>query len=474
MAQRQSQRSRTRKDMPGKSAHELLSGSVPPSNLDAERTVLGSILRDNSCFMDVAKLLPRPDHFYSAKHQKLYEVMLEMFENAVPIDAVSLGEELAKKGWLMDVGGAPSIVELFEETLAASNVAYSMRIVHEKAVLRQLIHSSTEILRDAYENTGSADELLADAEKKIFKILEYRLTGDVTDIKEVLNGVFDRISMRHKRDGTVVGGIPSPFHDLDEMTNGWQDSELVILAARPSMGKTAFALNLVEHAAVDCEMPVLFVSLEMSQLELAERLLCARSGVNGHSLRRGVCDSSDMQKLVDKSEELSQAPLFIDDTPAQTMLRIAATARRLRLRSGLKMIVVDYMQLIEADDRLVSRQEQISTISRRLKNLARELQVPVIALSQLNRGVEAREGHRPRMSDLRESGSIEQDADVVMLLHRDDVYDPENNPGTAEVIVAKQRNGPIGDVKLTFLKELTRFEGYAPEISAFDATASEF
>ena len=460
----------------GTSTRQLLAEGLPPQNLDAERSVLGAILRDNACMTEIVHRL-QVDHFYSAAHQKIYQTMLEMFEEAKPIDCVTLGEELSKKGgatgsWLREIGGAPTILEIYEEILTAANVEYYTQIVHEKAVLRSLIHTSTEILRSAYESTTTAEELLTEAERSIFAILQSKATGDATEIRKVLSLAFDRISERQSQDGATVGGIPSGFVDLDELTNGWQDSELIILAARPSMGKTALALNLVEYAAVECQKPSLFVSLEMSQLELAERLLCARAQVNGHLLRRGRLGAEDMQKLIHAGEELSSAPLFIDDTPGLTMLRISATARRLKLRQDLRMIIIDYLQLIEPEDRSVGRVDQIGTISRRLKALARDLKVPVIALSQLNRGVESREGHRPRVSDLRESGSIEQDADVVALLHRPDAYDSEDHPGEAELIIAKQRNGPVGDVRMTFRKELTRFENFHAEMVPFSASDS--
>lgn len=452
-----------------RSMRELLGEGVPPQNIDAERALLGGILRDNHCLNELARTIT-VEHFYAAAHQTVFKTMLAMFNDGRPIDSVTLAEQLIKAGTLMEVGGAPFIASLYEETLSAANAMYHAQIVHEKAILRNLIHASTEILRDAYEASTSADELLADAEKRVFAILEKRVSGDAVNIRDVLNLAFDRISKRSEREG-MVGGVPTGFIDLDELTNGWQESELVILAARPSMGKTAIALNLVEHAAVDCQLPTLVVSLEMSQLELAERMLCSRARVNGHLLRTGRLAGEDMQKLIHAGEELSNSPLFIDDSPGQTMLRISATCRRLKLRPGLKLVVIDYLQLIEADDKKVNRTEQISTISRRLKNLARELKVPVIALSQLNRGVESREGHRPRMSDLRESGSIEQDADVVLLLHRPDFYDQNDSPNTAELIIAKQRNGPVGDVKLSFRKESTRFENYHAEMTPFNPDA---
>lgn len=470
----QSRRTKSRRAEPERSARELLAGQVPPQNLDAERAVLGGILHDNPSFTEVVRLLPNPQVFYGAGHQKIYETMIEMFEAGKPIDTLTLGEELARKGFLTEVGGAPILLEIFDETMTAANIMFYTRIVHDKAMLRHLIEAGTEIVRDVFESTASAEELLGEAEKRIFSILQDRNIGDAVDIKTLLAKVFDRIALRHGRDGGTLTGVPTGFQDLDELTIGWQNSELIVLAARPSIGKTALALNFLEHAAVDHNLPALIFSLEMSEEELAERLLCSRARVNSHLLRKGRLNSECMQKLVDRSGEIAKAPMYIDDTPGRTMLQIAATARRLMLRSGLKLIVVDYMQLIEPDDRSVNRQEQISTISRRLKNLARELKVPVIALSQLNRSPEAREGHRPRMSDLRESGSIEQDADVVALLHRDDAYNHENNPGLAELIIAKQRNGPVGEVKLSFLREFTRFENHHEDLVPFQHTGDAF
>lgn len=452
------------------SAAEMI-GGVPPQNLDAERAVLGSILRDNFCLTEVARDLDA-DSFYSDKHQKVYQSIIEMFDGGKPIDVYTLGEHLALKGQLVEIGGAPTLVALFDETITAANVTHYARIVHEKAVLRSLIHASTEILRDAYAGTSDSEQLLAETETRIFRILEKRIGQSATEIRHVLTKAFDRISNRKKGEG-ALNGVPTPFYDLNELTDGWQNSELIILAARPSVGKTALALNLVEAAALHHKHPVLFASLEMSELELAERLLCSCARVNSHFLRKGRVDSEMSQRLIAVSNDLSEAPIFIDDTPGQTMLRIGATARRLKLRAGLKMVVVDYLQLIDPEDKSVNRNEQISVISRRLKNLARELQVPVIALSQLNRGVESREGHRPRMSDLRESGSIEQDADVVMLLHREDHYDKDKNPGVTEVIVAKNRNGPVGDVRLTFMKEYSRFESFS-DVPVPYAETSEF
>lgn len=460
---------------PTKPLSELLAGSLPPQNLDAERMLLGCVLRDPLVMADLVRSI-RPEHFYSDKHQKIFQGMVELFEQGVVIDPVTLGERLSARGTLVEVG-APAIAEIYNQTLTAANFRHYAKLVQEKFVVRNLIHVGNEILRDAYEGTGDADELLSEAEKKIFAIASSRTAGDAVDLGQVLQVAFKRLAERQSKDGQWTGGVPSGFDDLDQLTNGFQDGELIILAARPSVGKTSLAMNFVEHAAVDHKMSVLFISLEMSRLELAERLLCSRAQVNLHFLRKGRLSSDDTRKLIETGDELGSAPIYIDDTAGQTMLRIAGTARRLKARTdkdGLKMIVIDYLQLVEGDERLTSRYEQITQISRRLKNLARDVGVPVIALSQLNRGAESREGHRPRMSDLRESGSIEQDADVVLLLHRDDAYDPSDNPGEADLIIAKQRNGPVGEIKLTFQRELTRFRNHAPEIAVFDAATGEF
>lgn len=449
-------------------ATPLLQGGLPPQNLDAERVLLGCVLRDNMVINELVRMI-KVDHFYSDKHQKIYQAMVSLSELSKPIDPVTLGERLNSGGLLVEVGGAPTLIDLYQQTLSSANWRHYADVVYEKAVVRNLIHVSNDILRDAYEGTSSADDLLAEAERQIMDIASSRSTSETVDIKTALDLAFKRLSDRQRRDGSWTLGVPSGFTDLDQLTNGFQESELIILAARPSMGKTSLAMNVVEHAAVDHKCSTLFVSLEMSMLELAERLLCSRARVNLQFLRKGRLSGDDTSNMIRAGDELGNAPIFIDDTPGQTMLRIAGTARRLKRSHGLRMIVIDYLQLIEAEDRNASRQEQISQISRRLKMLAKDLSVPVIALSQLNRSAEQREGHRPRMSDLRESGSIEQDADVVMLLHRPDMYDRNERPNEAEIIIAKQRNGPVGDLKLTFKKELTRFENFAPDIPAIDA-----
>lgn len=454
---------------------------VPPQSIEAEQGVIGSVLQDNEVLHDVVPLL-RPEHFYRDAHQKIYRIIRDLYERGnEAVDLLILREQLKDRGQLEDVGGAPYLAEIWESVPHAANAEYYARIVRDKAVLRDLIHASTEVLRGAYDNQQAPDELLAESERNLFRILEQREGGDSIQVSDILKETFDRIKARLDLGGGVASGLKTGFADLDNLTSGLQNSELVILAARPSMGKTALALNIAANAAVKNGAATLIVSLEQSRLEIGERLLCASARVDAHRLRNGYVDPSGMKTLVRASGELAASPLFIDDTPGRTMIQIAAMARRLKRRADLRLIVIDYLQLIDADNSRDPRQEQIAQIARRLKHLARELNVPVLALAQLNRSVEMREGHRPRLADLRESGAIEQDADVVVLLHRPAVYDHTSGTDSdgqpvdeyeamearnqqaerereAELIIAKQRNGPTGIVKLTFLKEFMRFE----------------
>jgi replicative DNA helicase len=445
---------------------------VPPQSIEAEKGVLGSILLDSRCLDDLVPLV-RPDYFYREAHRKIYQTIAQMYEQrSGGIDTLTVAERLRAAAMLDDVGGAAYLGEVIESVPHAANALHYAEIVREKAVLRNLIHASTEILRDAYDEHRPPGELLAEAERRVFSVLEQQENVDTLQISELLHAAFDRITQRLERGQGMISGLATGFIELDHLTSGFQDSELLILAARPSVGKTALAVNIAEHAAMDEGAPVLFVSLEQSSLELAERLLCARARIDGHRLRNGYLSAGDRAKLVDASGELDQAPLFIDDTPARNMLQIGAIARRFKRRHGLRFIVIDYLQLVEPENRRDPRHEQIAVITRRLKHMARELSVPVLVLAQLNRAVELREGHRPRLADLRESGAIEQDADLVMFLHRDDAYpqqkqeaddDGRRREGVAELIVAKQRNGPTGTVPLAFLKKYMRFETLAED-----------
>jgi replicative DNA helicase len=435
---------------------------LPPQNLEAELCVLGSVLLDNETLHDVVPLV-RPEDFYRDSHQAIYRAIRDLYDLGKAIDAITLVEELNKRAEFEKVGGDDAIRKILEAPPHAANAKYYAQIVRQKAISRELIEGANEILRDGYSNNFSADELLQSAERRIFAIAEDQATGETADVKDVLVTAMDRISAKAEN-RHAVSGVATGFHDLDEITGGFQGTQLVILAARPSMGKTALALNICEHVICELKKSVLFVSLEMGEVELVERLLSSRGRVDGYKIRTGKgLGTQEMAQLGRAYNELHKSPLFIDSTPARNMLQITANARRLKLRQDLGLIVLDYIQLVDAEESRDSRQEQIAKISRRLKQLARELNIPVIALSQLNRGVENREDRRPRMADLRESGAIEQDADLVLLLHRPEYYDGNDQPGVAELIIAKNRAGATDTVKFTFLKTLTRFENHAAE-----------
>jgi replicative DNA helicase len=434
---------------------------LPPHNRDAERSVLGSMLRDNHVVADVCNIV-RAEHFYADAHQRIFQAVTTLcIDRGQPADLVTLANYLQQEKQIEDVGGYAYLAELWDAAPTAANAEYYAKIVRDKGMVRALIHASNEILRDAYDQTQPADELLGTAEHKIFEIANKGIAGQTFSLHDVLAEAYDRIDHRLQRGHQTISGLPTGFVDLDEKTAGLQNSELIVLAARPSVGKTGVALNIARHLAVEEQVPVFFVSLEMSRIELAERLLCCQARVDSHRLRKGALGSDDMDKLIAAGGVLRRAKIFIDDSPAQGMLRIAANSRRLLLREGIKLVVIDYLQLIEPENRRDPRQEQVAQTSRRLKFLAKELKVPVLALAQVNRASEDRQDHRPRLSDLRESGSIEADADMVLLLHRPELYEPGQNEGTIEVIIAKQRNGPVGEVMLTFLKQYMRFENYA-------------
>jgi replicative DNA helicase len=435
---------------------------LPPQSRDAERSVLGSMLRENSVIGDVLQII-REENFYLDAHQKVFRAITTLYERGLPIDLVVLAEHLKEQKHIEDIGGYAYLGELWDAAPTAANAEYYARIVRDKALVRHLILAGTEILRDSYEQAMPADELLETAERKVLDIAEMGITGQTIMLKEAVNEAYDRIDVRQQGDDLAMSGLPTGYLDLNEMTAGLQNGELVIVAARPSVGKTAFALNIVRHLVVDHNQPIFFASLEQSRIELAERLLCCQARVDSHRLRKGHLSAEDMDKLIAAADVLRSAKLFIDDTPALNMLRIAANARRLKLRHHIKAVFVDYLQLIEPDNRRDSRQEQVALISRRLKHLARELKIPVIALAQVNRSSEDRQDHKPRLADLRESGSIEQDADTVMLLHRPEMYEPGQHEGTVEVMIAKQRNGPTGEITLTYLKQFMRFENFAVE-----------
>jgi replicative DNA helicase len=438
---------------------------LPPHNREAERSLLGSMLRDNEAIPDIVQMV-RAENFYVFAHQKIFEGITTLaVEQGKPADIITLANWLKENQALEDAGDNQYIVELWDAAPSAANARHYAEIIRQKAIVRNLIHACNDLQREAYDQTQPASELLDMAERRILEIAEMGVTGDTKTLQDAIQEAYHRLDQRKQRGDSELSGIPSGYMDLDNLTAGFQNSELIVLAARPSVGKTAFALNLLRHVVVEERLPALFVSLEQARVELAERLLCCQAKVDSHSLRRGYLNEGDMNRLLDAGSILSEAKMFIDDTPGQSMLRISANARRLKLRHDIRIVVIDYLQLIDPDDRRDSRQEQVAAISRRLKFLARELCIPVVALAQVNRSSEDRQDHRPRLSDLRESGAIEQDADTVMMLHRPDYHEPGQQEGIVEVIIAKQRNGPTGEITLLYEKKYMRFENFAVEHS---------
>jgi replicative DNA helicase len=384
---------------------------LPPQNVEAERSVLGSLLRDNSVIGDVVQIV-RADNFYSDAHQKIFAAIIGLYDTGKPVDLVVLAEELRQRGHLDDVGGYAALAALWGAEPTAANALYYSRIVRDKAQVRNLIGASNEILRDAYDQVQPADELVEAAERKILQIAQAGLIGQTYSLQDALSAAFDRIDRITA--GEAASGLLTGYADLDELTAGLHESELVIIAARPSVGKTSFAINVIRNIVLESKQTVFFVSLEQSRVELAERLLCCQSRVDSHRLRKGTLSAEDMDRLLEAAADLRGAKLFIDDAPAQGMLRIAANARRLKLRNDLRLVVIDYLQLIEPENRRDPRQEQVAQISRRLKFLAKELNIPVIALAQVNRASEDRQDHRPRLADLRESGCLSGDTKITL------------------------------------------------------------
>ncbi|MFM8289596.1 MAG: replicative DNA helicase [Planctomycetaceae bacterium] len=432
---------------------------VPPQNLEAEKGLLGCILLENTVFDDIADRL-LPDHFYLDSHRRIFAAIKRLHDQGKHgFDAVTIAEELERAGSLADCGGPAYLLEILDGVPNAAHARYYSEIVRDKAVQRRLITACTEVLRSAYDESETTEDLLNLAEKEIFQILEQQEGVEKLHLKEVLVEAFARIEHRMSLRG-AVSGVSTGFRDLDARTNGLQAAELIILAARPSMGKTAFVLNLAHAIAERSQKGVAVFSLEMSRHELAERLICIRGRLDMQALRKGELAEHEYDLLMRTFQELSELPVFIDDQGGRNMSQINAICRRLKRKNNLGAVIIDYLQLVEPEDKRAPREQQIAGITRRLKFMAKELEVPVVALAQLNRGVELREDKRPKLADLRESGAIEQDADIVMFLHRPEMYDPNDSPGLAEIIVAKHRNGPTGIVKLTFKKQFMEFEDH--------------
>src|SRR5918911_1537692 len=434
-----------------------------PHNLEAERSVLGAILLHNDAFNLAAEVIDAGD-FFRVAHRRIFDKMVTLVERGDAIDLVTLKEELNRAGELDEVGGPAYITALVDGVPRSTNVEHYARIIKEKATLRNLISSATKILATAYDAEEDADVILDRAEHAIFAIADDKVRDGFVSLRDLAQSSLDTIEQLHARK-ELITGVPTGFADLDEMTSGLQPSDLVIVAARPSMGKTSLVLNMAQHVGTKTDMSVGIFSLEMSKEQLFLRMLTGEARIDAHRLRGGFLGERDWGKLSQAIGTLSEAKIFIDDTPSIGVLEMRAKCRRLMAEHGLNLVIVDYIQLMQGRGRFENRTLELGAISRSLKGLAKELRVPIVVLSQLSRAPESRSDHRPQLSDLRESGALEQDADLVALIYRDDVYnkDPENpNAGTAELIVAKQRNGPTGVVRLAFLREQTRFANLAP------------
>lgn len=424
---------------------------VPPHNEEAEISILGSLLIDKDAIIAVAPLL-KPEHFYKREHRYVYEAILELYKERDPVDLVTVSDQLKKSKKLKKVGGSSFLTSLVDAVPTSAHAENYAKIVRDKATKRELIGSASNIVELAFDEGMKADEVLDKAEQAVFSLSQQHLAKNFTPIKEALAESFDRLDELHKTAGSLRG-VPSGFSEIDDTLAGMQDSNLLILAARPGMGKTALSLNIAQNVAVKHDLPVGFFSLEMSKEELIDRLLVAQGDIDAWRLKTGRLSEEDFTKLSDAMGELAEAPIYIDDTPALSIMEMRTKARRLKVEHGLKLIIVDYLQLAKSTRKWDSRVQEVSEISQGLKNLARELKVPVLALSQLSRAIEKRGEKKPKLADLRESGALEQDADVVMFLYRED---PENRE-EVKLLIAKHRNGPLGMIDLYFRGDRIKF-----------------
>jgi replicative DNA helicase len=441
-----------------------LPSRIPPHNLDAERAVLGAVLLEGREALPRVVEVLRPSDFYTEAHRSIYQSMLTLFDHGEPVDLLTLQEDLRRTDQLALVGGPASLALLVEQGSVAAYLASYTVIVRDMAVLRELIQTATHIIGQAFEAKEDVQALVDDAERRIFGLAERRLEGSAIHVKNILNDTFKYIERLYERQEHVTG-VPTGLTKLDELTAGLQPSDLILIAGRPSMGKTAFALSIAQHVGIKLHMKILILSLEMSSQQLVQRLLSSEGRVDSLSVRTGRLQAQDWHRLTSAAGRLSEAPIFIDDSPGLTVLEVRAKARRMKSEHGLDLIVIDYLQLMRGRSNLDNRQQEISEISRSLKALAKELNVPVVALSQLSRAIETRGDNTPRLSDLRESGALEQDADVIMFLHRPSFYSKdamdEETRKTAEVHIGKQRNGPTGKLEVAFLSQYARFENLA-------------
>ena len=434
---------------------------IPPQNIEAEQSVLGSLMIDKNAIIKIADLV-NEDDFYKNSHGKIYKTMLYLYEHHEPIDLLSLSNRLKETDEMEKIGGQSYLASLANAVPTAANIVHYAKIVAKKSVLRKLIDNASQIISNAYDETGEIDKTLDEAEQKIFSVSQKHIRQDFTPVKPILEEAFDRIDELHKNKGKLRG-VPTGFADLDNILAGLQKSNLIILGARPSVGKSSLGLDLVRHAATKEKIPVGIFSLEMSKEEVIDRLICAEANIDLWKLRTGRLSDSgendDFSKIGHAMGVLSEAPIFVDDTANINVMEMRTMARRLQAEHGLKMLVIDYLQLMEGRGKTDNRVQEVSEISRSLKGLARELDIPIVALSQLSRGIESRTDQRPKLSDLRESGSIEQDADVVLFIYREDKTKTDSeNKNIAEIMIAKHRNGPIGSVKLYFNEQTTSFK----------------
>ncbi|MFA5093155.1 MAG: replicative DNA helicase [Candidatus Omnitrophota bacterium] len=439
-------------------ANELILDKLPPQNLEAEMAVLGSMLLDEEAVSASSEKLDA-SCFYKDTHRKIFQAVIDLYNANKAVDLITLTEVLKREGSLEEIGGASYLTSLANAVPTAANINHYAGIVREKYILRTLINNSTKIVSLCHQSQGNIAEVVDTAEKLIFEVSDRKNQGTVLHLKEIIKESIETIDRLYQNKAHVTG-VPTGYVDFDIKTAGLQPSDLVIIAGRPSMGKSAFALGIAEYAGVVEKIPTAIFSLEMSKEQLVQRMLCSHARVDAHKVRTGYLATSDWPRLTAAAGKLSEAPIYIDDTPAISVMELRARARRLKSHHDIKLIILDYMQLMRGSAmNMESRQQEISEISRSLKALARELNVPVIAISQLSRAVESRTDHRPQLSDLRESGAIEQDADVVVLILREEYYTPTpDNQGIAEAIIAKQRNGPVGSLKLAFIKEFTKFD----------------
>jgi len=436
---------------------ETIIEKLPPQNLEAETAVLGSMLLDREAIARSIEMLD-DSAFYAEANKEIFRAIVKLYDSGEAVDIVTLIEELKKRNALDKVGGPAYVTGLAGSIPTSANLEHYAKIVQEKCLLRNLISIATKIVSESFAPSSDVEEILDRAERLIFDITaSHKRRMQISEMKDIVKESIETIDRLYQRKENITG-IPTGFHDLDMRLAGLQRSDLLVIAGRPSMGKSALAINIIEHVGTVKKIPCAFFSLEMSKDQLAQRMLCSLANVNSHKVRTGFFSQTDWPKLVTAAGKLSEAPIFIDDTPGISALELRAKARRLKAKHDIQLLVVDYLQLMTGSLRAENRQQEISAISRSLKALARELEIPIMGLSQLSRAVEQRADHRPMLSDLRESGAIEQDADVVMLLLREEYYNPtEENKGIAEVIVAKQRHGPVGTVKLAFLPEYTKF-----------------